>query len=84
MWLRSCSATRKPLVSATNRKKIESSFSRNIEIGPLSNGNKSCGQMNPDLFSSNMMVASELEEKHMDHCSRRVPYSLYKPLGEEL
>ncbi|GBN99086.1 hypothetical protein AVEN_192165-1 [Araneus ventricosus] len=62
MGLKSLSAARKSLVTATNRKR-DRNLPRNVEIRPLINDNKSYGQMNPYLLSSNTMVASGLEEE---------------------
>ncbi|GBL90725.1 hypothetical protein AVEN_219380-1 [Araneus ventricosus] len=78
-----CSTSRKFLVIVTNRKG-ECNLQRNIEIGPLNNGNKSYGPMSLYLLCSNMMAASGLEEKHLKHCTPRVPYPLHKPLEEVL
>ncbi|GBN05009.1 hypothetical protein AVEN_63758-1 [Araneus ventricosus] len=55
MKLKSCSAARKSLVNVTEPKK-ETAICKRIEVGPLSNNNKSCGQMIPYLLSSNMRI----------------------------
>lgn len=58
MHLSKCKSTRKPLVSAVNRKK-GCYLPRNTKIGPLRTGNVSCGRMNRDSPSFKTMDVSE-------------------------
>ncbi|GBN96848.1 hypothetical protein AVEN_87411-1 [Araneus ventricosus] len=78
MGLKSCSATRKALVTATNREKVLQLTKENRDW--ILEGNKSCGQMSPDLLSSNIMVTSE--KKHLKNCTRRVPCPLCKSVEQ--
>ncbi|GBL75574.1 hypothetical protein AVEN_154907-1 [Araneus ventricosus] len=61
MRLNYCIATRKSLVAATNRKKRLQFAKERRDC--LEQRQRIVGQMSPDLLSSELVVASKLEEK---------------------
>ncbi|GBL97123.1 hypothetical protein AVEN_144575-1 [Araneus ventricosus] len=63
MELNSCRATRKPFVSAINRKNSPNLLS-SIKMGMLSSREMSCGLRSQDLAYSRTMGATGLEGKH--------------------